>query len=47
MAQGGNVDWSELAYDLGYSDQSHFIRDFKANCGLTPKEYNAVYNGLE
>ena len=29
----------EIAYDLGYSDQSHFIRDFKEFTGSTPKRY--------
>lgn len=28
--------WSDLAYDLGYADQAHMIRDFKSFCGFTP-----------
>jgi AraC-like DNA-binding protein len=32
-------DWARLAVDLGYFDQAHFIKDFKAIIGKTPKEY--------
>ncbi|WP_084498367.1 helix-turn-helix domain-containing protein [Pedobacter sp. V48] len=30
---------TEVSFDLGYSDQSHFIRSFKEFTNLTPKEY--------
>jgi len=30
---------SDLAYDYGYADQSHYIRTFKAFTGITPKQY--------
>jgi AraC-like DNA-binding protein len=33
--------WSQLANELGYFDQSHFIRDFKEQVGRTPTEYAA------
>lgn len=36
---GDTVDWSKLALELGYFDQSHFIKDFKAIIGKTPAEY--------
>jgi AraC-like DNA-binding protein len=39
MTTGEAVDWSRLAADLGYFDQAHFIKDFKAIVGLTPAEY--------
>jgi AraC-like DNA-binding protein len=29
----------ELAFQLGYFDQAHFIRDFKSNIGKTPLNY--------
>ncbi|REE05793.1 helix-turn-helix domain-containing protein [Marinoscillum furvescens] len=31
-----------LAYEVGYHDQAHFIRDFKSICGKTPKELSAM-----
>jgi AraC-like DNA-binding protein len=33
---GANPDWSMLAYDLGYADQSHLANDFRVLTGLTP-----------
>lgn len=33
------VDWAALAADLGYADQAHLIRDFKATVGLSPTAY--------
>jgi AraC-like DNA-binding protein len=40
-AAGGRLDWSQLALELGYYDQAHFIRDFKSVVGKTPEEYAA------
>lgn len=34
-----SIAWAEIAYELGYSDQSHFINDFKRIVGKTPKAY--------
>nr|MBK7066264.1 helix-turn-helix transcriptional regulator [Deltaproteobacteria bacterium] len=31
--------WADLAAELGYTDQSHFIRDFKQQIGQTPTRY--------
>lgn len=38
-----NINLTEYAYQYGYFDQSHFIRDFKMYSGLTPKEYLIRY----
>jgi AraC-like DNA-binding protein len=35
----GALDLAGLALELGYSDQSHFVRDFKAMVGVTPGSY--------
>lgn len=37
MLQCGSRDYSYIAHHCGYADQSHFIRDFKAMSGHTPK----------
>ncbi len=39
VAAGTIVDWADLALDLGYADQAHFIRDFKRLVGPSPAEY--------
>ncbi|WP_337099142.1 helix-turn-helix domain-containing protein [Paenibacillus sp. YIM B09110] len=32
-------DWADIAYELGYSSQQHFISDFKRVLGKTPTQY--------
>lgn len=36
------VDWATVAFDCGFYDQSHFIREFKTFTGLRPTEYVAA-----
>lgn len=38
-AERGDTDWARIALELGYTDQSHFIRDFKDQVGKSPAEY--------
>jgi len=45
VEQGGEVEWARLALELGYFDQAHFIRDFKALVGYPPAEYSRRYRG--
>ncbi|RXZ84629.1 AraC family transcriptional regulator [Paenibacillaceae bacterium] len=39
MEREGGVDWLQLALNLGYYDQAHFIKDFKKFVGKAPEEY--------
>ncbi len=33
------LKWTDIAYEFGYSDQSHFIKEFKEFSGFNPQEY--------
>jgi AraC-like DNA-binding protein len=35
----GSIQVNEVAYDIGYSNPSHFIAAFKKQFGVTPKKY--------
>ncbi len=36
------ISWTALAYDCGYFDQSHLIKEFRTLSGYSPSEYLAV-----
>ncbi|MDM0020362.1 helix-turn-helix transcriptional regulator [Variovorax saccharolyticus] len=37
--RSGPLPWTDLALSMGYSDQSHFIREFGDIAGMTPEAY--------
>jgi AraC-like DNA-binding protein len=39
VAREGELDWADIALDLGFADQAHFIREFKKLVGRSPAEY--------
>lgn len=39
-------NWAAFALKLGYSDQAHFIKDFKAVVGKTPAEYARMVKNI-
>lgn len=49
-----SIDWAEVAFKFGFSDQPHLIRHLKKQIGLTPKNYAEqrgltidIYGGVE
>lgn len=45
LHSGAELDWAQLTVDLGYFDQSHFIRDFRAVVGRSPAQYKREMSG--
>jgi AraC-like DNA-binding protein len=39
IAKDSSPNWAAIAFDLGYFDQSHLIREFLEFSGLTPTDY--------
>jgi len=39
IEQQKKIDWSMLAYECGYFDQAHFIKEFQAFSGVNPVAY--------
>jgi AraC-like DNA-binding protein len=37
--QQQKIDWTSLAYECGYYDQAHFIKEFRAFSGINPVSY--------
>ena len=42
----GTISWTAIAFDAGYVDQSHLIREFKALAGTTPARFLAERQGV-
>jgi len=39
LIKSKNTNWSDIVFQAGYYDQSHFIRDFKTFTGVDPSSY--------
>ncbi|MDE2437582.1 MAG: AraC family transcriptional regulator [Sphingomonadales bacterium] len=42
-----DASWTACALEAGYSDQSHFIRDFKALTGILPRDFLRFQTPIE
>ena len=39
VEKGQQIEWTQIALNCGYFDQAHFIHDFRAFSGLSPRAY--------
>lgn len=37
--QSNKIEWAQVAYQLEYTDQSHFIKEFKHFSGINPQKF--------
>jgi AraC-like DNA-binding protein len=42
VAARGSANWSDLAFEFGFSDQAHLVREFRDLTGLTPGAYRPL-----
>ena len=54
LREQNDIDWVDIAYQFGFSDQPHLIRYLKKQLNLTPKDYAQqrgftidIYGGVE
>ncbi|MEM7558169.1 MAG: AraC family transcriptional regulator [Planctomycetota bacterium] len=47
VQNGESLSWAALSLDCGYTDQSHFIRDFKRFSGFTPTVFRNMDSDRE
>lgn len=47
IQQQDHITWSEIAYQCGFSDQSHFIKEFRHFSGFNPKEFIDLSHNLD
>jgi AraC-like DNA-binding protein len=43
---GDQLDWAQLALELGYFDQAHLINDFRSIVGYSPNQYRKLIPGI-
>lgn len=42
LERGESVRWADIAFDCGYTDQPHFVREFRHFSGFTPEQFRAA-----